>query len=150
LKQPKQVRTKRVRRSVVQFVVDALTGRLGVVMMTLAYASFGVILLAYVSTQVYTGSLMEDIARREDDARNMREEIGLLTTAYASLVSKTRIAGYCEDELGMVEASDRLLTRVIIDGSDKRSAPRVEFSRGIEIREVMGSEIGSISEVMRR
>ena len=34
-------------------------------MMVLGYLTFAVLLLAYVSTQVYTSSLMEDVAARK-------------------------------------------------------------------------------------
>jgi len=134
-----------------QFVLDALSGRLGVLMMTLAYASFAVVLLAYVSTQVYTDSLMEDISGRREAQRQAKEQIVRLTAQYASLASRSRIGGYCEDKLGMVQADAADVMRLSIATGDRSSLKAAEFhAQPAEIPDMIGSEIGSLSEVMKK
>lgn len=134
-----------------QFLLDALSGRLGVLMMTFAYASFAVVLLAYVSAQVYTDSLMEDISGRRQDQRQAREKIVRLTAQYASLASRARIGAYCEKKLGMVQADAADVMRLSIDTGDRSSLKADEFpARPVEIPDVLGSEIGSLSEVMNK
>ena len=134
-----------------QFVLDALTGRLGLFMMTLAYASFAVVLLAYVSTQVYTNSLMEDISIREVERRRAQERVGLLMRDYAGLVSRARVSAICEDRLGMVQGDGANVTRVRV----KRSASWLDSftpadESGVHMPEVLGSNIVGITEAMRR
>jgi len=99
-------------------IFDALSGRLGVSLMALAYASFAVVLLAYVSTQVYTSSLNEQISRRRSLERSVEEQMGLLTAEYTRLASRARIAPFCEDKLGMVEADKESMHRLRINGDD--------------------------------
>jgi hypothetical protein len=134
-----------------QIVVDALTGRLGVVMMTLSYATVAFVLLAYVSTQVYTASLMEDVSRREEQRRLLEERIGLLMQEHAALVSRTRISRYCEDELGMVEADASRVTWIRVSGDDDAPLRAVDRStRAIPTPELLGVNLVGGTEVMRR
>lgn len=134
-----------------QFLFDALTGRLGLLMMTLAYASIAVLLLAYVSTQVHTNSLMEDISIRETERRRAQEQVGLLMRDYAGLVSRTRVATVCEDRLGMVQGDADIVTRVRVGQTHGRveSYTPVEET-GVRMPEVLGSSIVGITEAMRR
>ena len=102
-----------------QFVGDALSGRLGLFMMTAAYAVFGIMLLGYVSTQVYTNSLMEGVSAGEADRRQAQEEVGLLMRDYATLVSKERVTDFCESKLGMIEGDAARITRVRLRGENE-------------------------------
>jgi cell division protein FtsL len=140
---------ERLRRAT-QFVLDALSGRLGVLMMTLSYASFAVVLLAYVSTQVYTDSLLEDINGNRREELELKERIGRLTASYASLSSRARVSAYCEERLGMVEADVTEVIRVAVDGSQEFSSAEDFTSDPVHIPDVLGSEIGDLTEVMRR
>jgi cell division protein FtsL len=142
-------RLERVRRAS-QFVLDTLSGRLGVLMMTLSYASFAVVLLAYVSTQVYTDSLMEDITGCKREERELKERIGRLTAQYAALSARARVSAYCEDKLGMIEADVTQIVRVVIDGDDEFSSAEDFTSEPVWIPDVLGSEIGDLTEVMQR
>ena len=119
--------------------------------MMLAYASFAVVLLAYVSTQVYTSSLMEDIAELKRTRRDSKEEIGLLMAEYMSLSSKRRIANYCEKKLGMVPAGSERMHRVSVNARNWIFAEPQEFTNGsIRIPSVMGQNLSGITEVIRR
>jgi C4-dicarboxylate-specific signal transduction histidine kinase len=144
-------RTRQRLRHVWEFVVDALSGRLGVLMMTLAYASFAVVLLAYVSTQVYTNSLMEDISARKHEEREVKERIARLTARYSSLTSRARVSGYCEGKLGMVQADATVVTRLSVEGDRAALSSAREFTEdAVSIPDVLGSEIGGLTEVIRK
>jgi hypothetical protein len=143
------LKVQRLRR-VGHFVLDALTGRLGVFMMTLSYAAFAVVLLGYVSTQVYTNSLMEDIAARRREQTELRERIGHMTARYTSLASRSRVSSYCENKLSMVEADTSQMVRISVEGGDAFSGPR-EFAReSVRVTDMLGSELGDLTEVINR
>ncbi len=118
-------------------------------MMTLSYVAFAVVLLGYVSTQIYTDSLMEEISARMRDERAFKERIGRLTTEYAYLASRSRVSMYCEQKLDMVEAEAAQIIRVSLDDDDDMARAR-EFSEvPVRIPEVLGSDIGALSRVMQ-
>lgn len=147
----KQQHRSNVLKKVTQFTTDALTGRRGIFMMILAYSSLAVVLLAYVSTQVYTSSLMEDISGKKMVKRDLKEKIGLLTAEYTSLASRGRISRICEEKLGMIEGNTRLVERILVRPGIYDLEPRMEFTeRPIDLPRVLGSDIGGITEVMRK
>jgi hypothetical protein len=120
-------------------------------MMVLAYSSFAVVLLAYVSTQVYTSSLMEDISGKKMIKRDLKEKIGMLTAEYTSLASRGRISGICEGKLGMIEGNTRLVERILVQPGIFELEPRLEFTeRPIDLPRVLGSDIDGITEVMKK
>jgi hypothetical protein len=137
-------------RRVGQFALDALTGRLGVFMMTLSYAVFAVVLLGYVSTQVYTNSLMEDIGARRREQAKLRERIGHLTAKYASLASRARVADYCEEKLSMVEADTTQMVRVSVEDGHIITGRREFIQEPVRVTDMLGSELGDLTEVIRR
>lgn len=130
-----------------QFLLNALGGKLGVPMMVLGYLSFAVCLLAYVSTQVYTSSLMEDVAARKRAEIALKERIGVLTARYATMTSKSRVSSTCERDLGLVESTTADVIRVSIDGSAELEAPR---AAELQVDDVLGSELSGLTQVMRR
>jgi hypothetical protein len=138
-------------KKIVRFVADALTGRLGVAMMVIGYSTCAVVLLAYVSTQVYTYSLMEDIVTRERDQRDLKEKIGLQTERYVALSSKERIAGLCESKLALVQVGNEQLVRVSINHRWNFDKTRSDFGdETIDLPDLMGSDINELTEVMRK
>lgn len=143
--------TRRRMRFAVQFVGDALSGRLGLFMMTLVYAALGIALLGYVSTQVYTNSLMERVSVAESQRRRAEEQVGLLMRDYAALVSRQRVSAYCEDRLGMIEGDAERITRVRVRGEDDIfGAPAEAPAVPVDMPEILGSNIVGITEAMRR
>lgn len=131
-----------------QFFIDALAGRLGAPMMVLAYATFAVLLLAYVSTQVYTSSLMEEVGARKREALLLRERIGVLTARYSTMTSKSRVSRHCEENLGLVGATQDDVVRVAIDGPalDDGATP----NRSVRVEQLLGNDVSTLSQVMRR
>ena len=139
---------KRKHRMVVagQFLLDALGGKLGAPMMVMGYITFAVLLLAYVSTQVYTSSLMEDVAARKREELAMREKIGVLTARYATMTSKSRVSRHCEESLGLVGATQDDVVRVAIDGPARAQ----NEPNPLRVTDVLGADVSQLSQVMRR
>jgi hypothetical protein len=131
-----------------QFFLDALAGRLGAPMMVMGYVTFAVLLLAYVSTQVYTSSLMENVAARKRDELVLRERIGVLTARYATMTSKSRVSRHCEEDLGLVGATQNDVVRVAIDGPVLRADSAPEDP--VRVDDVLGDDVSELSQVMRR
>lgn len=131
-----------------QFFLDALAGRLGAPMMVMGYVTFAVLLLAYVSTQVYTSSLMENVAARKRDELVLRERIGVLTARYATMTSKSRVSRHCEEDLGLVGATQNDVVRVAVDGPELRADSAPEDP--VRVGDVLGADVSELSQVMRR
>jgi len=129
------------------FLLNALSGRLGVPMMVMAYVSFAIVLLGYVSTQVYTHSLMEDVAARKRSELALRERIGVLTARYATATSKARVSVTCEEDLGLVESTSADVVRLAVRGADLPETPR---DREVRVDDVLGSDMSGLSQVMRK
>jgi hypothetical protein len=131
----------------VQIFFAALGGRLGAPMMVAGYLVIAVFLLAYVSAQVYTNSLMEDVGARKRREVVAREKIGVLTARYATMTSKSRVSRQCEEALGLVESTTSDVVRVVIEG-----APAPEASRAavVQMDRVFGTDISSLTRVMRQ
>jgi hypothetical protein len=125
----------------------ALGGRLGAPMMVLGYLVVAGVLLLYVSAQVYTHTLMEDVAARTRREVVARERVGMLTARYATMTSKSRISRACEERLGLEESTTSDVVRVVIDG-----APRPDGAHGAaaRARDASDSGLGDLSRVMRR
>ena len=138
-------------RRFLRFVADALTGRLGVIAMVAGYSACAFVLLAYVSTKVYTYSLMEDVSACERKQRVLKERVGLLTKRYAELSSMDRVTEICEDKLGMVPADAGRLLRVSLDADWSPHGiddDLEEESAGFP--GAAGRDIDEITEVIRR
>lgn len=131
-----------------QLFLDALAGRLGAPMMVLAYATFAVLLLAYVSTQVYTSSLMEDVGARKREALLLRERIGVLTARYSTMTSKSRVSRHCEENLGLVGATQDDVVRVAIDGPTIDAGATPEGP--VRVEQLLGNDVSTLSQVMRQ
>ena len=132
---------------VTQLFFAALGGRLGVPMMVAGYLVVAVLLLGYVSAQVYTNSLMEQVSARKRQETVARERIGVLTARYATITSKSRVSRVCEGNLGLVESTTADVVRVAIDGA---SLPEDPPGQTVHIDRVLGNDINGLTQVMRR
>jgi hypothetical protein len=130
-----------------QLFFAALGGRLGVPMMVAGYLVFAGLLLGYVSAQVYTNSLMEEVSARKRQEMVARERIGVLTARYATMTSKSRVSRECEGDLGLVESTTADVVRIAIDGARLPDAPPGET---VHIDRVLGSDINGLTQVMRQ
>lgn len=129
-----------------QIFFAALGGKLGAPMMVAGYLVVAVFLLAYVSAQVYTNSLMEDVAAHKRREVVAREKIGVLTARYATMTSKSRVSRECEEDLGLVESTTSDVVRIVIDGAAAPEPP----SAAVEMDRLLGSDISSLTRVMRQ
>ncbi|MEJ2720943.1 MAG: hypothetical protein P8181_07350 [bacterium] len=86
-------------------MVSALTGQAKVGVTIVVYSAIAMLLLAYVSAQIYAGVLMQEIAELKQARCELKEEANELTGKYVSLSSRNRVSRYCRDRLGMVEAA---------------------------------------------
>lgn len=132
---------------VTQLFFAALGGRLGVPMMVAGYLVVAGFLLAYVSAQVYTNSLMEQVSARKRQQTVARERIGVLTARYATITSKSRVSRACEGSLGLVESTTADVVRVAIDGA---ALPEDPPGTAVHIDRVLGADINGLTQVMRR
>lgn len=130
-----------------QVLFAAIGGRLGVPMMVAGYLVVAGFLLAYVSAQVYTNSLMEQVSARKRQETVARERIGVLTARYATMTSKSRVSRECENQLGLVESTTADVVRIAIDGERMAADPPGETVR---IDRVLGSDINGLTQVMRQ
>lgn len=130
-----------------QLLLDALSGRLGVPMMVMGYVTFAVLLLAYVSTQVYTHGLMESVAACKRQQVALEEHVGVLTAEYATMTSKSRVARHCEDDLGLVTATMNDVVRVSVDSRSLESAPPHPVER---IGEAIVGDSDDLTQVIGR
>lgn len=86
-----------------RLVFSAVSGQARVGVTIVVYSAFAVLLLAYVSAQIYAGVLRQEIAALEKQRVESREAMFKLTGAYVSLSSRGRVSEYCENELRMVK-----------------------------------------------
>jgi hypothetical protein len=138
-------------RKLTRFVADALTGRLGVAAMVAGYSVCAVVLLAYVSTKVYTYSLMEDVSACDRKQRALEERVGLLTERYAELSAMDRVTEICEERLGMVPADAGQLIRVAVDSDWGSEGLEDDFEGGdAGLAGTVDRSIDQITEVIRQ
>jgi len=130
-----------------QLWLDALAGRLGLPMMVTGYVTFAVLLLAYVSLQVYTNSLMEGVAARKRTELALQEHIGVLTAQYATMTSKSRVSRHCEEDLGLVTATTNEVVRVAIDARAIAGSTPGPVER---VGETLTEDINDLSQVMKQ
>jgi cell division protein FtsL len=85
-------------------MVSALTGQAKIGVTIVVYSTIALLLLTYVSAQIYAGVLMQEIAELKQARCDLREDANKLTGDYVSLSSRSRVSQYCEKRLGMIEA----------------------------------------------
>jgi hypothetical protein len=105
-----------------------ISGNAGVARTLLVFSACALLLLLYVTTQVYTQVLGERIAALEKKQLALLEQYHTLTGDYIRLSSRERITGYCERVLGMIEADGETLRRVAVDAGDGACPEAGEFA----------------------
>jgi hypothetical protein len=132
-------------RKVNRIGAEALAGRRGVAGMILGYSALAVVLLLYVSMQVYTGSLLEDIEKQRRKQEKLQEMIGLQTMQWASLSSRKNVIEICEQELGLVRADSEDLVRVAV--KRYREYEDYTLDEPVGVRELLREAHQELSEV---
>ncbi|MBP2681667.1 MAG: hypothetical protein H6Q78_1530 [Candidatus Krumholzibacteriota bacterium] len=82
--------------------MSALMGHSRVGVTIAVYSAVALLLLAYVSVQIYAGMLRQEIALLEQQRVEAKETLNKLTGEFVSLSSRDRVIDYCENKLGMV------------------------------------------------
>jgi cell division protein FtsB len=88
-----------------QVMLSALTGQAKLSVTILVYSTIAMLLLTYVSAQIYAGVLAKEIAELKQARCEIKEEANKLTGDYVSLSSRSRVSKFCENKLGMIEAA---------------------------------------------
>jgi hypothetical protein len=86
-------------------MLSALTGQAKLSVTIVVYSTIAMLLLTYVSAQIYAGVLAKEIAELKQARCEIREVANKLTGDYVSLSSRSRVSKYCEKRLGMIEAA---------------------------------------------
>ncbi|MFH1755558.1 MAG: hypothetical protein ABIA59_07620 [Candidatus Latescibacterota bacterium] len=125
-----------------KFIASVITGNAGVPTTIFVVSMCALFLLAYVTTQIYSTVLSERIAVMESQQLIYREKIHTLTGQYTELASRELVAGYCENNLGMVEAGSDNLRRIAIEGSSGDYPEFGEFAvKRSFVSEVVGQTV---------
>jgi cell division protein FtsL len=147
----KKKRTTDVYRKLNHAFAAALLGQGRVSVTIFAYCLIAAMLLVYVSAQIYTNVLMEDVSRLKRDTTLHQETMNRLTTDYVALTSRARVTRYCEKSLRMVESGEGCLKRFAIKYSDDSSMERLEFTRPTMLSGGrFGYSMRGVNEVLRK
>jgi hypothetical protein len=98
-----------------KFLASVIVGNAGVPTTIFVVSICALLMLTYVTAQIYSTVLSERISALESKQLIYREKIHTLTSRYTELASRERVAGYCENVLGMIEADSDSMRRIAID-----------------------------------
>jgi cell division protein FtsL len=115
-----------------RLLVTALAGQASTAATVFVYASIAVLLLAYVSAQVLTGVLTQEIAALSSERSRQSETMNKLAAEYVALSSRARVTRFCEEKLGMAEASGTTFRRIAVSGREGDAQQPVEFTRRVD------------------
>lgn len=111
-------------------MLSALSGQAKLSVTIVVYSTIAVLLLTYVSAQIYAGVLAKEIAELKQARCEVREEANKLTGDYVALSSRSRVSKFCEKSLGMVEAAAGESFEILAVGDvGKRLSTPMELTR---------------------
>jgi len=147
----KPTRKTDVCKQVSHVLVAAVTGQARLSVTVLVFSTLALILLAYVSTQIYSGVLFSDITRLKQEIRIYREEMNTLTSDHIAASSRERVVSYCEDVLGMVPANGLSLELVAVEKGAGGEDRLFEFSeRNRAFADKFSSTLLGVSESLSK
>jgi hypothetical protein len=104
--------------------LTALAGQARTSVIIAVYFVVALLLLSYVSAQVYGGMLRQEIVALKKERCELKENLNKLTGDCVSLSSRGRVSSYCENKLGMVEAAGETVEVLAVeDGAYERVEP---------------------------
>jgi hypothetical protein len=109
-------------------MVCAVTGHGRVGVTIVVYSVFALLLLGYVSAQIYAGMLRQEIMVLKQQRVDSKEAFNKLTARYVSASSRARVSDYCETKLGMVRVGGEDF-EVLAVGDEPEYAKPVELTR---------------------
>jgi hypothetical protein len=131
-------------RNFSRLMISALTGQAKIGVTICVYTVVAVLLLAYVSAQVYADVLRQEIAVYKQEQCDLSEDLNMLMSDYVAHSSRNRVSRYCETKLGMVKAGGESLEILAVDGSD------TGFSIPMELTKKQGTLPSAVRYTLKR
>ena len=125
----KKKQSSDIYKKLAETFISALTGQTKLSVTLVVYSFLALMLLTYVSAQVYTSVLSQEISELKTQRYRCKENLSRLTGEYVALSSGTRVSQYCEDVLGMIKAGDKAVQRYAVQNAFGDFADPVEFTR---------------------
>ncbi len=110
-------------------LLSALAGQAKLNVTIAVYFVIALLLLSYVSVQVYGGVLHQEIAGLKLTRCELKENLNRLTSDYVSLSSRSRVSRYCENTLGMVKAAGESFEVLAVEDGEYELAEPVEITK---------------------
>ncbi len=110
-------------------LISALTGQARISVTIFVYAVVAVLLLTYVSAQVYADVLRQEIAVFKQERCDLKEDLNMLTSEYVTNSSRIRVSRYCEKKLGMIKAGGESLEIFAVEDINNGFAIPVELTK---------------------
>ena len=110
-------------------LLSALAGQAKLNVTIAVYFVIALMLLSYVSVQVYGGVLHQEIAGLKLTRCELKENLNRLTSDYVSLSSRSRVSRYCENKLGMVKAAGKNFEVLAVEDGEFELAEPVELTK---------------------
>jgi hypothetical protein len=124
----KEIRSN-IYRNFSRLLISALTGQARLSVTILVYTVVAVLLLTYVSAQVYADVLRQEIAGFKLERCDLKEDLNMLTSDYVASSSRSRVSQYCEKELGLVKAAGESLEILAVEDTEDGFLIPVELTK---------------------
>lgn len=102
-----------------KFAITILSGHASMRSMMLVCVGSAMIILVYVSTQIYAAKTLDTVAELKQRHAALQDSINQLTGDYAAISSRSKVIEYCEKKLSMVKAEDTALIRIAVEEGDR-------------------------------
>lgn len=109
-----------------RFALTILSGNASMRSMILVCVISALIILAYVSTQIYAARTLDNVSELKQQQTLLQDNVNRLTARYAAVSSRSNVINYCEKNLGMVKATDTAVIRIAVEEGD---SDRPELAR---------------------
>lgn len=101
----------------IRLLVSVISGNASMRTLILVCGVSVLVILAYVSTQIYSARLLDTVFELKQQKVLLQETVNDLTGIQASMSSRSKVIGYCEQKLGMTKAADDAVIRVAVEES---------------------------------
>lgn len=101
-----------------RFAITILSGHASMRSMILVCAGSALVILGYVSTQIYAAKTLDTVSDLKQRHTVLQDNVNQLTGEYASISSRSKVIEYCETKLHMVRAGDAAVIRIAVEEGD--------------------------------
>ena len=98
-----------------RFAITILSGHASMRSMILVCAGSALIILGYVSTQIYAAKTLDTVSDLKQRHTVLQDSVNQLMGDYASISSRSKVIEYCETKLHMVKAGDAAVIRIAVE-----------------------------------